>query len=122
MVERKQGGSIVNITTCLTRRTVVGFSVYSASKAAVNMLTRSMAAELGPHNIRVNAISAGVVITPLLRQYGDIEEIRRQLSPMIPLRRLTEIDEIVHPTIFLLSDQASIITGAVLAADGGYSN
>ena len=122
MVERGHGGSIVNISSSFSFRPGISYSVYSASKAAMDMLTRSMAVELGPHNIRVNSICAGIVITPMLLKLGDIEETRKRFAPSIPLRRLTEVDEIVHPTIFLLSDQASIITGAVLVADGGISN
>lgn len=122
MVEQGHGGSIVNISSFVTSRFVVNYSVYSAAKAAIDMLTRSMATELGPHNIRVNSIRVGTVITPMLLKAGDLEETRKRFIPLIPLRRLAEVDEIVNPTIFLLSDQASIITGAVLSADGGLGN
>ena len=118
MVERGHGGSIVNISNVISNRPVIDHSVYDASKEAMDLLTRSMAMELRLHNIRVNSIHAGIVITPVVLECVDVEDHSKGMTVVIPLGRLTEVDEIVHPTIFLLSDQARIINGTNLSADG----
>ena len=103
----------------LTTRLV---SVYSASKAAMDMLTRSMAAELGPYNIRVNSILPGLVLTPSTLTATDhgSDEGQQYFVNNTPLKRLAEPNDVVNATVFLLSDQAAMINGIVMPLDGGF--
>ena len=120
MVERGRGGSIVNISSIAATRASPTSSVYSCTKAALDMLTRNMATELGPHNIRVNSINPGLVLTPMIeRVVGDTEALRQTYISLSPIKRLVELDDVVNATIFLLSDQSAMITGVSLPVTGG---
>ena len=123
MIERGQGGSIVNISSIGGLKPYVpATSVYGSSKAALNMLTRNMASELGPHNIRVNSVNPGVLLTSMVLKHNDAETIKPWFIPRIPLGRLTEVDDVVNTTLFLLSDQAAMVNGVTLSVDGGEAN
>jgi len=124
--ERNGGGAIVNISSIqgaawLGRPTIA----YSTSKAAVNQFTRAVAAQYGPQNIRCNAILVGTIDTPRAASQlqrvlqADAEAIRRQRAAGVPLRRLGTPWEVASTAVFLASDEASYVTGAVLAVDGG---
>ena len=121
MIESGRGGSIVNISSLCAQKVFDNVSMYSASKAALDMLTRSMAAELGPHKIRVNSILPGLVVTPLslATTYGS-SEASETFTNKTPLKRLNKIDDIVDVTVFLLSDQAAMVNGLIMPVDGGY--
>ncbi|XP_075231134.1 L-xylulose reductase-like [Lycorma delicatula] len=120
MVERGKGGSIVNISSQASKAAVADHAVYSSSKAALDMLTRVMALELGPHNIRVNCLNPTVVMTQMGRLgWSDPVKSEGMLSK-IPLHRFAEVDEVVNAILFLLSDKASMITGVTLPIDGGF--
>ena len=120
MVERGRGGSIVNISSIAATRAASDCSVYSCTKAALDMLTRNMATELGPHNIRVNSINPGLVLTPMIeRLVSDTEALRQTYISLSPIKRLVELDDVVNATIFLLSDQSAMITGVSLPVTGG---
>ncbi|MCB1748450.1 MAG: glucose 1-dehydrogenase [Gammaproteobacteria bacterium] len=107
---------------------IVGFptmAAYGASKGGLAQLARSMATDLAPHNIRVNAICPGVVDTPMPRRYvGEVSEAERAaafgaMADMHLLKRLARPEEIVNVVVFLASDEASFMTGAVIPVDGG---
>jgi NAD(P)-dependent dehydrogenase (short-subunit alcohol dehydrogenase family) len=92
---------------------------YSASKAAVLALTRQMAVEWAPLGIRVNAVCPGVIETPMLRVMDDPAAGRAYLDSAVPLRRLGQPEEVAAIIAFLLSDEASYVTGAALPVEGG---
>lgn len=92
---------------------------YAASKGAVVSLVRQLAVEWAPHGIRVNAVSPGVIRTPMLRLTGDPQAARAYLDSAVPLRRLGEPEEIAAACLYLLGDGASYVTGTVLTVDGG---
>ena len=121
MVEAGQGGSIVNISSIGSLRVFDKWSVSSASKAALDMLTKNMAAELGPHNVRVNSILPGLVLTPLsLTTTFGSNEGQQHIISRTPLRRIAKMEDIVNATVFLLSDQSAMINGIVMPVDGGF--
>lgn len=114
-----RGGSIVNITSRSASHPNPNTGHYGAAKAAVENLTLTMAAEWGHRGIRVNAVAPGVVMTEELAKVFDSESrIRRQVET-VPLRRLGTPDDIGPLCAYLLSDEASWTTGALIAVNGG---
>jgi 3-oxoacyl-[acyl-carrier protein] reductase len=117
-----EGGSVVTVSSIGGRQPspVTGVP-YAASKAAVLGLTRRLAREVGPRGIRVNAIAPGLFLTGRLQQmYDEMPTAERdEVLGAIPLSRFPELREIVDPTLFLASDEASYITGVVLDVNGG---
>ncbi len=119
-------GAIVNVTSIAGTKVIVGNGIYNASKSAAAMLTRTAAAEEGPNGIRINEVAPGPVDTPMLRGFFDDAEREgmewgaEQIRQALPLRRIGEPDDIAGPVLFLCSERARYITGACLAADGGF--
>ena len=114
------GGSIINISSLASTAGLAGSSVYSATKAAVDSLTRTLAAELGPRNIRVNAINPGMVDTEGARSGGFTEgDIRKEIESRTPLGRIGQPRDIAPAAVFLASDDAAWITGETLLIAGG---
>jgi NAD(P)-dependent dehydrogenase (short-subunit alcohol dehydrogenase family) len=118
-----RGGSIINISSIAGINGMGRDSLaYSVSKAAVNQLTRELAVEWGTYGIRVNAIMPCQFMTPALRRYLDTpagQGILPQWLDGIPMGRLGEVDDIVGPAVFLASPAAAMVTGHLLAVDGG---
>lgn len=122
MAERG-GGSIINTSSQLAEGAANPRSAhYLASKGGSRMLTRAMAVDLAPYNIRVNALAPGVTVTNLTRQrLEDDPDWRRWALERIPLGRLGQPDDLVGACIFMASDESRYMTGATLVVDGGYT-
>ena len=110
-------GAVVNISSVNGLRGHSGVSVYSATKAALDGLTRSLARELGPRNIRVNSVAPGYFESDMVAELP--EEATQRITRRTPLGRLAEVNEIAEAVHFLASDKSAFITGQVLAVDGG---
>ncbi|KAF0292849.1 L-xylulose reductase [Amphibalanus amphitrite] len=119
MVERGQGGVIINMSSELGLRTVQGGSLYCASKAALDHLTRVMTLELGPKGIRVNCVNPTVVETDMTKSVREDQAMADWILTRIPMGRFATTEDVVSATMFLLSDHAALITGASLPVDGG---
>ncbi|MDX8148369.1 SDR family oxidoreductase [Lentzea sp. BCCO 10_0061] len=114
----KGKGSIVNVSSiAAVVGTPVG-SVYNASKAAMDALTRSWAIEFGPGGVRVNSVAPGPVATD--KALAEAGEVFEAIAKDLPLQRVGQPEEIAEAVLFLASDKASFITGSVITADGGY--
>jgi NAD(P)-dependent dehydrogenase (short-subunit alcohol dehydrogenase family) len=118
------GGSIINVASVLGQVGARNRAAYAASKGAVIQLTKCMAIDHGPENIRVNAICPAFVETELtaavLRRAADPEAIRRERTSVHPIGRLGMPEDIAGMAVYLASDESSWVTGATLAVDGGY--
>lgn len=124
-MERRSGGSIVNQASVAGLVAVAGFAAYCAAKGAVVALTRSMAIDLAPKNVRVNALCPGTVYTPLMeplmarRGDGDVELGISRTASKYPIGRLGTPEEIARAALYLASDDSSFFTGSIIAVDGG---
>ena len=117
-MKRQRSGSIVNTSSVTAQFGTQMGTPYSASKAAILGITRSLAMELAPWNVRVNAVAPGVVNTEMVSNLNEQE--RESCARSIPLARLGEPRDIANAMLFLASDMASYITGSTLNVDGGY--
>ncbi|MEK7413124.1 MAG: 3-oxoacyl-ACP reductase FabG [Planctomycetota bacterium] len=116
MIVRSRG-SIINISSIIGLRGYAGLAAYSATKAGLDGMTRGLARELGPRNIRVNSIAPGYLETEMTHGLGDTQ--RNQIVRRTPLGRLGTPDDVVGSIHFLLSPAAGFITGQILTIDGG---
>jgi NAD(P)-dependent dehydrogenase (short-subunit alcohol dehydrogenase family) len=114
-------GSLINVASIMAHRGLRQLSAYSATKGAITALTRGLAVEYAPYNIRVNAICPGFVSTALTERALKNPGIAKALLESTPLRRFGEAEEIAKAALFLAGDDASYVTGAELAVDGGMS-
>ena len=119
----KPGGSIVVTTSVASKKAMTGGAVYSASKAAARALVRSLAVELGPRGIRINAVSPGLIVTGIGRgstaSDSDRQERAERIRSRIPLGRFGSPEEVASVILFLASDASSYVTGAEFVVDGG---
>ena len=113
-------GSVVNVTSVTARAATPAMSAYGGSKAAVEQLTRCLAVELGPAGVRVNVVSPGMTMTPMLEGNMDQQGIE-QVASHTPLRRVGTPEDVAEAVLFLASDQAGWITGQVVQSSGGLS-
>jgi 3-oxoacyl-[acyl-carrier protein] reductase len=114
---RQGSGCIVNISSVNAIRGHAGVAVYSATKAALDGLTRSLARELGPRNIRVNSVAPGYFESDMVKDMPETD--RQRIARRTPLGRLARVEEVANAVFFLASEQASFITGQILVVDGG---
>ncbi|MGI8847630.1 MAG: SDR family oxidoreductase [Candidatus Dormibacteria bacterium] len=113
------GGSVINISSIGGVHPEPLIAAYNASKAALINMTKSLAKELGPRHIRVNAIAPGLIRTDFSRVLVETPEIRERLTDATALHRVGEPEEIAGAAVFLASEASSFVTGAVLMVDGG---
>ena len=114
------GGSVVAMTFDASQRVYPGYNVMGSAKAALEHAVRQLAAEMGPSNIRVNAISAGPLETLAARGITGFRDMRHTHAEKAPLRRNITVEEVGRTALFLCSDMSSGITGTVIPVDAGY--
>jgi len=119
IMARQRGGSIINISSVVGVAGNAGQCNYSASKAGMIALAKSIAKEMGPRNIRANAVAPGFVMTEMTRQLP--EDVLKGWCDRIPLRRGADPDEIAKVVLFLASDMSSYVSGQVIQIDGAMS-
>src|SRR5205809_642367 len=119
MIERGYG-RIINIASLSTFVSLFEVAAYSASKAAVASLTKSLAIEWAPHGVCVNAIAPGVFRTALNQKLLDETERGREFRLRTPMKRFGKVEELAGAAVFLASDAASFVTGEILVVDGGF--
>jgi 3-oxoacyl-[acyl-carrier protein] reductase len=115
----KSGAAIVNISSVLGETGAEDVSAYCASKGGVIALTKALAIEFAPKNIRVNAIAPGPIRTAMLAPIEQDPQLKKEVLNWVPLHRFGEPEEVAKAVLFLASDDASYITGHVLNVDGG---
>ncbi|MFN2627799.1 MAG: SDR family NAD(P)-dependent oxidoreductase [Gaiellaceae bacterium] len=113
------GGSIVNVSSVVAARGLRNLSAYGASKGGINALTIQLAVELAPDGIRVNAFAPGA--TNVERNLADDPRYVETWSPLIPLGRVAEPEDMVGPAVFLASDESAYVTGQLFYVDGGWT-
>lgn len=116
---RKKSGVVINMSSVSGILALAGQSVYSATKGAVNSLTQTMAKELAPYGIRVNAVAPGFIETEMLNALSD--EKKQEYLNTIPMHRLGTVEDVANVVSMLASDAASYITGQIITVDGGIS-
>jgi NAD(P)-dependent dehydrogenase (short-subunit alcohol dehydrogenase family) len=118
MLDQRQG-SIINVSSFVGGRGSLGASIYSASKHAVEGLTKSAALEAASRNVRVNAVAPGPIDTEMLGRFAVTAERKAALIAAAPLKRMGLPEEVAQAIVFLASDKASFITGQIMGVDGG---
>jgi NAD(P)-dependent dehydrogenase (short-subunit alcohol dehydrogenase family) len=121
LVEAKQPGSIINISSQMGHVGAARRTVYCASKHAMEGFTKAMAIELAPHNIRVNSLGPTFLETPMTRPFFQNKAFRDEVLSKIKLGRLGQLEEITGAIVFLASDASSLMTGSALVLDGGWT-
>jgi len=113
------GGSIVNVSTVVAARGMRNLTAYAASKGGINALTIQLAVELAPYGIRVNAFAPGA--TNVERNLKDDPQYAEKWSPLVPLGRIAEPEDMVGPAVFFASDESAYVTGQLIYVDGGWT-
>ncbi|KAL8163360.1 UNVERIFIED_CONTAM: hypothetical protein K2H54_018919 [Gekko kuhli] len=120
LIARGAPGAIVNVSSQASQRAVLDHTVYCSTKSALDMLTKTMAWELGPHKIRVNSVNPTVVLTEMGRRNWSDPQKAAAMTSRIPLGKFAEVADVVDSILFLLSGQSNMTTGVVLPVDGGF--
>ncbi|XP_066292926.1 L-xylulose reductase-like [Branchiostoma lanceolatum] len=120
MVERGTGGSIVNVSSLASKTALKDHTSYCTSKGALDMMSKVMALELGPHKIRVNTVNPTVVMTDMGRMVWSDPAKSGPMLARIPLGKFVEVDDVVHAILFLLSDKAAMVNGTTMPIEGGF--
>ena len=116
------GGSIVIVTSSTADKVAdPGIAAYASSKAGQTMYAKSLAFALAGENIRVNVVLPGSTRTDMIASWVEDPEVEKKLIEPIPMKRLGTVEDVAAACLFLASDQASFITGATVAVDGGYT-
>lgn len=121
LLEAKQPGSIINVSSQMGHVGAARRTVYCASKHAMEGFTKAMAIELAPHNIRVNSLGPTFLETPMTRPFFENRTFRDEVLSKIKLGRLGQLDELTGAIVFLASDASSLMTGSALVLDGGWT-
>ena len=121
MIEQGRGGKVINVSSARGSLGMAGYTAYSSSKAAVNLLTKSLGCEWGPHKINVNALAPTVFRTALTQWMFDDKEFYKNFLRRIPIGRLGEPDDFVGILLLLSSSASDFMTGAIIDIDGGYA-
>lgn len=123
-LKKQQGGVIVNVASIAVERVRPGLSAYIASKGAVTAFSKALAIELAPYSIRVNVIHPGPSDTGMLGEFvqpgENMDDTKREVfQQSVPLGKLIDPDDIAHAVVYLVSDEARMMTGGVFSIDGG---
>jgi NAD(P)-dependent dehydrogenase (short-subunit alcohol dehydrogenase family) len=121
MVSRHRG-ALIHIASISGRFPQPASTAYSVSKAGVDLMSQQLAVELGPHGIRSNTVSPGLVRTPMTEAYYRVPGVADRRDAAIPIGRVAQPADIADVTVFLASDRARYITGADIVVDGGFSS
>ena len=121
LIEAKQPGSIINISSQMGHVGAARRTVYCASKHAMEGFTKAMAIELAPHKIRVNSLGPTFLETPMTKPFFENKEFRDEVLSKIKLGRLGQLEELTGAIVFLASDASSLMTGSALMLDGGWT-
>ena len=119
----RKGASVILTSSSADSLGIAGLAVYSATKAAIRSLARTLSAELGPKGIRVNSVAPGPIETPIFGRMGlpkeAVEQMGQQILAKVPQGRFGQPEEVAAPVVFLASDESSYMLGAQLSVDGG---
>jgi len=120
-MRENKSGCIINIGSISSERAIpkVHLAVYSATKAALSMFTKSIAVEYARSNIRCNCVNPGIINSGMIKPYLDDPQARKVLEDRLPLNRIGEPEDVANAVLYLASDEANWITGTILNVDGG---
>ncbi|OKH29616.1 short-chain dehydrogenase [Calothrix sp. HK-06] len=125
-IRQRGGGAIVNVASMASFIAFPAFALYNTTKGAVLQLTKSLACDLAPDNIRVNCVCPGAIDTLQTQQFAESQGLKKedviaQIAQKVPLKRVGHAREVAHAIVFLASEKASYITATPLLIDGGYT-
>ncbi|MGQ9843349.1 MAG: SDR family NAD(P)-dependent oxidoreductase [Spirochaetota bacterium] len=121
IMRQQKSGTIVSISSIAGHFASPGMNAYGIAKAGIEMMTKNLALELAPFNVQVNAVAPGIVRTDFSKPFWSNDAIHDMIVKNIPMGRIAEVDEVVHPVLFLASSGACYITGQTILIDGGAS-